>query len=145
MSESAPPAEIEAEQDDDKWHNVHKVYYESIGLKYTPEHENSFRCQYADCLWYRARPAREREIILAEDETNPVAFVGTEEEKSLDESAIVLSHRASVVRVFVFRHIILLLSPLVGCVSFMGRHWSDVFAHGLTLVRWFRLWAVLCS
>ena len=73
-----------------------RAYYEGIGLKYTPEHESPFRFQYADSLWYRTRPVREREIILAEDEANPVGFVGTEEDRSLDESALVLSHRASV-------------------------------------------------
>lgn len=128
LSESAPPAEIEAEQDEIKWHNVHKVYYESIGLEYKPEHENSFRFQYADCLWYRARPAREREIILAEDEKNPVGFVGTEEEKSLDESAIVVSHRVSYVRVFVFA-----TSFFCCCL------WWDVFRSWVAIGRMFSL------
>ena len=66
-----------------------------MDFEYKPERENPFRFQYTDCLWYQARPLREREIILAEDEKNPIGFVGTEEEKSLDESALVLSHRVS--------------------------------------------------
>ena len=73
------------------WPNVNKAYYKSIGLRYKSEHENPFRFQYSDCLWYQARTLREREIILAEDEKNPVSFVGTEEEKSLDESAFILT------------------------------------------------------
>ena len=95
---SEPESLAEVEQDEKgarDWPNVNKAYYESIGLEYKPEHENPFRFQYTDCLWYRARPLREREIILAEDEKNPIGFLGSQEEKSLDESALVLSHRVS--------------------------------------------------
>ena len=96
VSEPEPLAEVEQDEKGAKdWPNVNKAYYESIGLEYKPEHENPFRFQYKHCLWYQARSLRQREIILAEDENNPVAFVGPEEEKSLDESAIVLLHRVS--------------------------------------------------
>ena len=95
---SEPESLAEVEQDEKgarDWPNVNKAYYESIGLEYKPEHENHFRFQYTDCLWYHARPLREREIILAEDEKNPIGFLGSQEEKSLDESALVLSHRVN--------------------------------------------------
>ena len=75
--------------------NLNKAYYESIGLEYKPEHENPFRFQYKNCLWYQARPLRQREIILAEDEKNPVAFVGPGYMKTFDASALVPSHRVS--------------------------------------------------
>ena len=92
VSEPESLAEVEQDEKGAKdWPNVNKAYYESIGLEYKPEHENPFRFQYTDCLWYRARPLREREIILAEDEKNPIGFAGTEEEKCLDEFALVLT------------------------------------------------------
>ena len=80
-----------------KWHNLHIEHYNSIGLKYRPEHKNPLRSRYADSLWYRVLPTREREIILAEDEKKPIGFLnpflGTEDERGLDECTIILSHR----------------------------------------------------
>ena len=82
-----------------KWHNLHIEHYNSIGLKYSPEHKNPLRFRYTDSLCYRALTTREREIILAEDEKKPIgclnAFLGTEDQRGLDECTIVLSHRVS--------------------------------------------------
>ena len=48
-----------------------------------------------DTITQQYNTAEDHIYILAEDEKNPVGFLGSEEEKSLDESFCVLSHRVS--------------------------------------------------
>ena len=90
LSESAPTAAIEAQAS-----SFTKPLKSGLGFDSRPEHENPLCSLYDDSLLYRAHSTTERKIILAEDEKNPVAPLGAEDEWSLEKCTLVLSDRVS--------------------------------------------------